>query len=366
MVVHGEIVSEDGAVTVLADAVLPLIRTRADLYRWSASNAHGRQMHDAVDILERAIPTEDPAAVHALTHKALVSSIKVIARADDSDGIIGDACRRLLDLHPRTAAAARVPAGKLVDWMVKFQFEGEVDYFTLDPVAYAPALGSNGVESYRTKLGEIEVGLGPRPAEDQRWSGPHAHEWFALDWNARRLAVLDRDVEAIVRTHARDRKVAAWLTETARALDEIGQVDLALDWAKQATDFGPGHQSIEAAEYWCQLLTEHRPEELLDARLDVFRRWPSVTSASRLHKAASASWPNYRDEVIEGLTGRPRDAVLFALLSLNDTYLAWDLAYTLTLEPGHLDPAGQGLRKDRPARRPASPHQTRRERPTSR
>ena len=37
---------------------------------------------------------------YAVTHKALTSAIKVIARADDSSGIIGDACRRLLELHP--------------------------------------------------------------------------------------------------------------------------------------------------------------------------------------------------------------------------------------------------------------------------
>ena len=72
--------------TTLADAVLPLIRTRADLSRWSASNAHGRQMDEAVDILEAAIPTTDPAEVYAVTHKALASAIKVIARADDSSG----------------------------------------------------------------------------------------------------------------------------------------------------------------------------------------------------------------------------------------------------------------------------------------
>ncbi|MEP6463465.1 MAG: hypothetical protein ABJC62_08630 [Frankiaceae bacterium] len=39
------------------------------------------------------------------------SAIKVIARADDSSVIIGDACRRLLDLHPKVAASAKVPLG---------------------------------------------------------------------------------------------------------------------------------------------------------------------------------------------------------------------------------------------------------------
>ena len=120
------------AMTTLADAVLPLIRTRADLSWWSASNAHGRQMHEAVDNLAAAIPTTDPAEVYAVTHKALAGAIKVIGRADDSSGIIGGACRRLLELHPRVAAAAQVPAGDLADWMIKFQFDGDVDYFVID------------------------------------------------------------------------------------------------------------------------------------------------------------------------------------------------------------------------------------------
>lgn len=92
------------------------------------------------------------------THKALASAIKIIARADDSSGIIGDACRRLITLHPTVAAAAGVAPRRLVDWMIKFQFDGDVDFFTLDVVAYAPALGETGVENYRARLAEIEAG----------------------------------------------------------------------------------------------------------------------------------------------------------------------------------------------------------------
>jgi hypothetical protein len=138
-----------------------------------------------------------------VTHKALASAIKVIARADDSSGIIGDACRRLLDLHPKAAAAAQVPVGKLIDWMMKFQFDGEVDYFELDPVAYAPALGEKGMATYRAKLDEVRAGLGPEPPTSQRWSVPDRHERWVLEWNDRRLAVLDHDIEAIVRMHAK-------------------------------------------------------------------------------------------------------------------------------------------------------------------
>jgi hypothetical protein len=255
----------------------------------------------------------------------------VIARADDSSGIIGDACRRLLTLHPQAAAAARVPARRLIDWMIRFQLDGEVDYFELDPVAYAPALGETGMAAYRARLDAIRVGLGTElPASVDPWA-PDRHQRWVLEWNDRRLAVLDHDIEAIIRTHAKDRRVAAWFQDTAEAFDEIGETDLAIDWARQALDIGPRHQSRQAADYWCTLLAEHHPDQLLDARLLVFRRWPSATTAARLHQAAGAAWPDYQDDVLAALTASPRDAVLFAQLTLEDVELAWGLAHSLGL-----------------------------------
>jgi hypothetical protein len=321
-----------GLMVSLADAVLPLIRTRADLHRWSASNAHGRQMHQAVDVLEAAIPGADPVQVYAVTHKALVSAVKVIARADDSSGIIGDACRRLLALHPNAAAQARVPAARLVDWMITFQFNGDVDYFELDPVAYAPALGDNGMTAYRAKLDERRARLAPEPPGSPSWSVTDRHERWVLEWNDRRLAVLDHDIEAIIRTHAKDRKVAAWFQDTAEAFEEIGEMALAIDWARQGMDVGPSHQSLQAADLWCRLLQQHRPADFLDARLLTFRRWPSSTTAARLHDAAGPDWPNHSEEVLATLVSRPADAVLFALLTLKDAHLAWDLAHSLHLD----------------------------------
>ena len=78
--------------TELADAVLPLIRTRSDLHRWSASNRHGSQMHDAVDLLQGARATgTDPKDILDVTQRAVASSLKIIMRDDDSSGIIGGA-----------------------------------------------------------------------------------------------------------------------------------------------------------------------------------------------------------------------------------------------------------------------------------
>jgi hypothetical protein len=193
---------------------------------------------------------------------------------------------------------------------------------------------------YRAELSEIAVRLRPEPAgagnlltDPQAWreAANDRHTRFLLEHNTRRLAVVDRDVDAIIATHARDRKVAAWLQDTARALAEIGEVDLAIDWAKQAADFDGGHQSLDAAGYWCELLAQHRPDAELAARLAVFRRWPSSSTAEQVRRTAGQAWPVHRDEVLDTLARTPRDAVVFTLHHLGEVELAWTLAHNLRL-----------------------------------
>ena len=53
---------------------------------------------------------------------------------------------------PRLPRQHLVPASNLVDWMMRFQFDGDVDYLAIDPVAYAPALGTSGMAGYRARL----------------------------------------------------------------------------------------------------------------------------------------------------------------------------------------------------------------------
>lgn len=69
----------------------------------------------------------------------------------------------------------------------------------------------------------------------------------------------------------RDRKAAAWYEKTARAFEESGRVDLAIDWAKQATDLIMAI-SAYGPPLLVRMLAEHHPHESLDARLWIFRR----------------------------------------------------------------------------------------------
>jgi hypothetical protein len=279
--------------------------------------------------------------------KAIANAVRVILRADDSSGILGDAIRRLLSLHADSCRQAPPAAGKLVAWMIKFQFDGTQDLFHLDPVDYAPALGDKGLARYRAELVKIDDQVGPELTPEQegaafsaRLTNPEAwtrssedrHARFLLDYNARRLAVVDSDVEAIIATHAGDCTRSYRLQETAEALAEIGKVDLAIDWAHRGAFLEKGQQAEKAALYWCDLLAQHRQEQELAARVEVMRRWPSSSNATRLYRVDPDCWSEHEHLVFDLLDDRPYDAVVFVQHTLSDVDRAWRLAHELGLD----------------------------------
>ena len=328
----------------LADLVLPLIRSRSrDLWRYRVSNEHGEQMHIGVDILETAlehpllIPSRyggaepSPREVYQATHRALASAIRVIARADDSAGIIGDACRRLTELHPRAAAQSDVPPLKLADWMFDFHFDDEVDYFLLDPVAYAPALGDRGLARLHERVETLRREFAAARADGTARTFDHRER--LLIWFDQRFAVLDRDVAAIIRTHLRDGRVAAWHEDVAKAFEEIERIDLAIEWAERATMFDAGFQSRRAAHRWWRLLETHQPLELPRAARFIFDRWPSAGAGTRLIDVAGG---DALAHVLETLESHPSDLARFQLETRRDVRAAWDAAHRLALSDDRL------------------------------
>lgn len=320
----------------LADAVLPLIRTnRRDLWRYSASNEQGSRMIDGASLLEVAVDSPatlpdlgiqvpTPKETYAVAHKALASAIRVIGRADDSAGIIGSACRQLIRLHPLAAAAAAVPQVKLADWVYKFHFDEAVDYFNLDPVAYAPALGDKGIARLRELVAGLHLEIATTPGANPQYS--YDHREFLAQWFDQRFAVLDRDLEAIIATHLRDAKVAAWYEDVAGAFEEIGEVDLAISWAHQAMLFDRGHQARTAARRWWRLLEAHQPQELSGAARLIFDRWPTAEAAAHLVALTGEALVDYVQSVLAKI---PDDLIAFQLDTLDAPKLAWHTAQGL-------------------------------------
>ena len=181
----------------------------------------------------------------------------------------------MLHLHAHLRGKASPTAGA-VDWMIRFQF-GMTATTSRSTRSPSPALGDQGMAAYRAKLAEI-VGAEPErtpkgrpsgadPSKTPTWSSPPATVTGTSRSGTQRLAVWDRDIDAIIITLVRDRTSPPG-QDTAEALAEFGEFDLAIDWAKQATHFELGHQSVQAAQYWCAPFAAHHPED------EERRAWP--------------------------------------------------------------------------------------------
>jgi hypothetical protein len=216
--------------------------------------------------------------------------------------------------------------------MITFQFDGDVDSFELDPVACAPALGENGMAAYRARLDERRALLArshrnPRPGRCP--TGTNGGCWSGTTAGSLCSTMTSRRSSGPTRKTGRSRP-------GSRTPPKPSRRSARWDWPSTgpagAWTSARSTKSLQAAEFWCRLLQHHRPAEFLDAWLLTFRRWPSSTTAARLHDAAGPAWPSHREEVFAALASRPADAVLFALLTLTDARLAWDLAHSLNLD----------------------------------
>ena len=155
----------DERLAVLRAAVDEGLRTRRHLDYW-ASDTWAHDADPVVDALAEEVATGPSAELVAVLQRAAGHLVKVIMRADDSNGMIGDLARRVLDLHRQACAAGVADPQALAKWMVRFSFDDQ-DFFEIDPVAYEDALSENGLAVYRR-----EVAKRSEPTDDAR--GPVA------------------------------------------------------------------------------------------------------------------------------------------------------------------------------------------------
>lgn len=332
------------------NVVLPMFRTRAELYRWGVANDYGRTAGYGLSELENLAEIHDTALLIKPVESAIASTVKVILRADDSSGTIGDVIRGLLELHARICTASPPDTKKLVAWLIKFQFDGTQDFFSIDIVNYASALGVTGIARYENELDKIAATIPPGFDPDNLWDlprsspdeyetlAPHRHNQFVLNENAKRLAVLHGDIDKIIELHGGDQTRSYKLEDTARALAEIGETDRAIEFAERGTFINDGvsHQREHCARYWCELLAFHRFSELLDARIRMFELWPTESNASALHKAAGTKWDELQDQVLTTLAQSPSAYIGFLLRTLSDVQRAWIEAQRLGLKDEYL------------------------------
>ncbi len=118
--------------------------------------------------------------------------------------------------------------------MVRFSCEDQ-DFFEVDPVRYADALGEHGLLAYRRAI-------------EERGDGERV---FAVHWARERLAVLDGDGEAIVALLGGDLSAPHQFIRVCEAMAELGREDKVLLWANRGIAETDGWQVEKLYDFAC-------------------------------------------------------------------------------------------------------------------
>ncbi len=300
------------------------LRTRRHLGYWESS-AWAGEAAPVVDALAEAVAAGASAELVLLLERAAGHLVKVILRADDSDGMIGDLARRVLDLHRVSCGAGVADPVALARWMVRFTFDDQ-DFFVVDPVAYRDALGDRGLEAYRKEVGKRSLPAEVALLRRDLW-GPFPS--FAARYAAERLAVVDQDAERLVELLGGDLSSPHQFTRVTEAMVELGRDDEALDWARRGIAETDGWQITELYALVADLLDRRGDTDaVLKLRREQHERIPSSSTYALLQEVASAQggWDSERDAARDVLAARDPGGFVDVLLSDGDVDQAWTVA----------------------------------------
>jgi hypothetical protein len=296
------------------------LRTRRFLDYWESS-AWAREAAPIIDELRTRARTAPTAELLGLIERSAGHVVKVILRADDSNGSIGDVACDLLDLHAQVCDSGVADPLKLAKWMVRFCFEDQ-DFFQLDPVTYRDALGASGLAAYRREV-------------RRRVNGGDTQ--FAARYAEERLAVLDGDVQAIVRLLGGELRNPYQFIRVAEAMKELGRDGDVLAWASRGIAETSGWQVARLFDLACEVHADRgAASQVLALRRDQHRRVPSPTTYKVLREACevAGAWPSEREAARAALDP---GGLVDVLLADGEPEAAWQV----TVDNPTWDPGGQ-------------------------
>ena len=313
------------------------LRTRRYLGYYE-SREWAEDAEPVLEMLRRAVETQPSAELVDLLRRAIRNVVSVILHADDSDGLIGDLAGALLELHLQACNAGVADPKALARWMVRFSFDDQ-DFFGTDPVRYASALGDHGLAVYRREVAK------------RRAAGSDA---FALRYAEERLAVLDRDVEAVVRLYGEDLDRPYHFIRLAEAIAELGRDDDVVAWSRRGIDETDGWQVAQLYDLIASVYERRGDREALWAlRREEHERMPSARTYGLLRAAGTATgtWAAERVTARAVLQGADLGGLVDVLLEDREPESAW----RVMVEHPEWDPGPARLKKLAKARQKTNP-----------
>ncbi len=316
---HGDVVRAGQVAATRASGDLSQLRMEIDRGLQTSRYLDYRQSggwvmraRPVVEAIADAVRLSPTAELVALIERAISHVVKVILKADDSNGVIGNLARELLDLHVRACDAGNPDPIKLARWMVRFRFDDQ-DFFEVDPVRYADALGELGLMAYRRELSQrLEAG----------------GDSFAATYAKERLAVLDGDTEALVGLLGGDLSQPYQFIRVAEVMAELGRDDDVLPWALRGITETSGWQVAQLYDLAVGVHTRWGEDyKVLRLRRQQHQRMPSSSTYSLLRSAAEAceAWPKEREAARAVLAEHDLGGLVDVLLSDGEPEAAWQV-----------------------------------------
>jgi hypothetical protein len=175
-----------------------------------------------------------PREVVVLAEHVMARLDTAMNRIDDSNGYLGSATWRLLDLHHAACLAGPVDARRLGTRLVEFELKTNWEWFLGAPERYADVLGDDGLASYRARLErewDMLPQLQPKPGRP-----------FVTSYGGRRatitllrvsLARAGGSVDELVAVLARGLSSPFCFCRIADELDKAGRERKALAWLER-------------------------------------------------------------------------------------------------------------------------------------
>jgi hypothetical protein len=295
--------------TQLRTEVDTSLRTYRSLDYWQSSE-WASEASPVVDAIGEALAASPSAELLRLIERAIGHVVKVILHADDSNGEIGGLVAALLEFHLVACDAGVADPVKLARWMVHLTLDDQ-DFFVLDPKRYAGALGEGGLAVYRKEI-DRRRGAGEQP--------------FALRYADQRLAVLDGDVDKIIRLLGGSLTSPYQFIQVTEAMVELGRDDDALAWAKRGIAETNGWQVAQLYDLAAGVyLRRGAAGEVATLRWEEHRRMTSSTTYALLREAAEAIgvWDSDRAAARSVLEAEDLGGLVDALLADREPEEAW-------------------------------------------
>ena len=244
----------------------------------------GTDIQRVLDELEQLVEHGGADAARPALLKALTATRRMTLQADDSGGVIGDACQRAADLYARSCVEGHPDGVKLARWLLKFRKDSP-GWPETPLEGFAAALGEKGLALYRKGVAELDAAAAGRDRVDR----------FDVNRMMLELADHDGDVDAAIALLTRDPERLAYgdvinrLLAAGREDDAVAWTDRAVAAGRLSTIGGYGRRN----EYWLdprevaeRYLAHDRRDDALAVLRTAFSRQPGAAAYDVLGRFA--------------------------------------------------------------------------------